>query len=293
MTRRFVAPGKVVVLGEYAVLDGAPALVAAVDMGVSVDVSPSKRRVVTTPTGDSSFVDACLDDLGIASGAWAFGTYNAPPTKTKPGLGGSAAAATVATFAGRAWLGLPTDPATVCEQATRLHHRVQGSGSGVDVAASSFGGMLRFVRGQTPTPVDAPPVVVVWSGNSAKTGPRVHQYNAWSDRTDFVRRSAELTDAYASDPIGTLRSAADLLESMAEQTGIAYRTPALDHIRKAAEAVGGAAKPSGAGGGDCAVAVLPDADALNAFRDALTGADMCILATQLAPGVREVPPGAQ
>ena len=39
------APGKLLLIGEYAVLDGASALVMAVDRQVSVKVSHARRRV--------------------------------------------------------------------------------------------------------------------------------------------------------------------------------------------------------------------------------------------------------
>ena len=45
-----LAPGKLVLVGEYAVLDGAPAIVAAVDRGVRCVLSPGDA--VETPAAD-------------------------------------------------------------------------------------------------------------------------------------------------------------------------------------------------------------------------------------------------
>jgi phosphomevalonate kinase len=52
---------------------------------------------------------------------------------------------------------------------------------------------------------------------------------------------------------------------MGVETGVQYMTPALAGIGKLARDFGGAAKPSGAGGGDCAIALFPDPDATQAF----------------------------
>ena len=75
---------------------------------------------------------------------------------------------------------------------------------------------------------------------------------------------------------------------MADQAGIAYATPALTRIAQIAEAFGGAAKPSGAGGGDCAVALLPDPSARDAFLLAITAGGFGVVSSKLAPGVHEV-----
>lgn len=288
MSRRFVAPGKVVVLGEYAVLDGAPALVAAVDIGVGCTWTPGPTLRTSSPSGDTRFVDAALAACDAPPGHYAFDEHNPPSTPSKPGLGGSGAAAVVATLAARSLRGEPSTPADLFHAAFHAHHAVQGSGSGVDVAASAWGGMLRFVIGATPTP--APPVelLVVWSGASAHTGPRVRAYRAWQPRDAFVQRSAELVEGFPSDPPGALREAGRLLHRMAEAAGIAYATPELTAIVALAEAHGGAAKPSGAGGGDCAVVLLPEHSRADFVR-AAERAGYPVLATHLSPGARELP----
>ena len=52
-----VSPGKLVLLGEYAVLDGAPSIVLAIDRGVSCQGWPGGDALhIETPTGDDRFV---------------------------------------------------------------------------------------------------------------------------------------------------------------------------------------------------------------------------------------------
>lgn len=287
MTRTFVAPGKVVVAGEYAVVDGAPAIVAAVDLGVAVDVAPAPVASVHTPHGDSRFVDAALAATAAPPARWVFRDHGGAHLPSKPGLGGSAAATVVAVHAARALADEDLAPQAVFAVADPVHRAVQGSGSGIDVAASTWGGTLRFRRGEVPRPVTDLPLVVVWTGHSAQTGPRVERYQAWSGRSAFVAASTALVEGFDADPMAALREDGALLVAMAAEAGIAYRTPELDRIVALATAHGGAAKPSGAGGGDCAVALLPDAEATAAFVAACTADGLVVLATRTAPGVHE------
>lgn len=288
MIRRFFAPGKVVVVGEYAVVDGAPAVVAAVGIGVGLQWSSSVGRAVRTPHGDSRFVDAALDAADAPAGLYTFSDDGGPALATKPGLGGSAAATVVAVHAARALLGEDTSADAVYALASDVHRAVQGSGSGIDVAASTYGGMVRFQRGQRPTLVAPSRLVVVWTGVSASTGPRVERYLAWADRRAFVERSGELTDLFGVDPQRAVEQDYALLVAMAAEAGIEYRTPALDRIVELAWAFDGAAKPSGAGGGDCAIAVFAEPESESKFVDACAAEGFVVLGTDLSDGVREL-----
>ena len=254
--RTVLAPGKLVLLGEYAVLDGAPALVLAIDRGVRCDITLGGPGVqLETPDGDTRFVAPALSDAPV--GRYRFDAWNPVDLPGKPGFGGSAAACVAACVAaGR--------PAT---DALKIHHAVQGSGSGVDVLASIHGGMGR-AEGGTWTSLTPVVPVVTFAGQSARTGPRVQQYCAWSApmRSRFVDESRSLLDRFEDEPIDTFRAAWRLLVAMAEETGIAYTTPAIERIALEAEAVGGAAKPSGAGGGDCTVALFPSDAARRQFQ---------------------------
>jgi phosphomevalonate kinase len=254
---RFEAPGKIVLLGEYAVLDGCPALAIAVDSGVACDVTPAAERTITTPDGDDRFVRAALDAVQAPAAHYAFTATNPLDLPDKPGFGGSAAAVVAALEAG----GCP--PEQLFAMGYGVHYGVQGSGSGIDVAVAATGGALRFENTRI-TPVELPMPLVVYSGSSARTGPRVEAYEAWRDRRDFVQRSRELVAAFPDDPIPVVQAAWRLLSQMAMAADLPYRTPAIDAIVALAEQHDGAAKPSGAGGGDVVVAWADDADALRA-----------------------------
>ena len=246
------APGKLVVLGEYAVLEGAPALVAAVDRGVRCEVLEGDG--IETP-GDDRFVRAALN--GAPKRRYRFTDWNPVTLADKPGFGGSAAATVAACLAG-------FGPGGLLERALRVHHDVQGSGSGIDVWASVHGGLRAWPHGDAH-PIA--PLCAVYSGQSARTGPRVKRFQAWGarERQAFARESTELLDLPL---IEALAAGYALLKSMSAQAGIDYDTPALARIAALAADHGGAAKPSGAGGGDVAVACIPDPEARVQFERA-------------------------
>src|SRR5262245_28908348 len=143
------APGKLIITGEYAVLDGAPAIVVAVD-----------RRAIAqrnaTPRGSSPFLLAVADEIAARRGASDPAARAALEISvdstafydrmTKLGLG-SSAAVTVAAIA----LALRTDDQDlILEIALAAHARAQGPrgarGSGADIAASVYGGTIVFTR---------------------------------------------------------------------------------------------------------------------------------------------------
>lgn len=177
---RASAPGKLVLLGEYAVLDGAPGLVVAVDRRVEVEVSllaqgPStllapelglvQPQALDSPVGlagrkSSAVVEAALAGAVAAvraRGASASGSA-APlavrtrsaaflaPDGQKLGLGASAAIATATSAAAlRLLLDSPLSPAELLACVVASHRQAQGGvGSGIDVAASCMGGLVAY-----------------------------------------------------------------------------------------------------------------------------------------------------
>ncbi|WP_437642037.1 hypothetical protein [Sorangium sp. So ce854] len=160
------APGKLVLSGAYAVLEGAPALVAAVDRYVLAD--PARPAALVTDE-----VQAAIDAGALDRAVWFDASALRAPAPAgssgaasrKLGLG-SSAAILVATLAARAAAAAATraTEAAATTRATRAaaagqpapawdaralfldalaaHRRAQGGGSGVDVAASVHGGVL-------------------------------------------------------------------------------------------------------------------------------------------------------
>jgi phosphomevalonate kinase len=278
---KITVPGKVVLLGEYAVLDGAPAVVAAVDRGVSCRVEAAGALQVETPH-DDRFVRRALEAVGAPAARYVFSDWNPVNAGLKVGFGGSAAATVAAVVAGT---GGRLDRGDVWRIAHAVHSSVQGGGSGVDVAASVYGGVSRFERGV----VSALPMVnpsIVFTGTSAATAPRVAQYLAWNDRAPFVARMAALVDAFPGDPVAVLREGQVLLRGMAERAGVAYWTEEIDTLTRLADDHGGAAKPGGAGGGDIVVALFPDVDRQASFEAAAASFGFQPVPVVIATGCR-------
>lgn len=138
------APGKIVISGAYAVLRGAPALVAAVDRYVEVDTARDATFIAPEVTlglpliGQPSAQPPYFDASSLRENG------------RKLGLGSSAGicvaslAALVAearTSAGIAWTN-DSLAAELFPLALRAHREAQGGGSGIDVAAACFGGIL-------------------------------------------------------------------------------------------------------------------------------------------------------
>lgn len=308
---RVLAPGKLVLVGEYAVLDGVPAWVLAVDRGVSCEqVDPGGPLDVEVPDGDDRFASPALAAGGVTAGRWRFSSWNPVNEAEKVGFGGSAAAVVAALTAARASLALPHDPAAVTREGIAVHERVQGGGSGIDVAASAFGGILRFTREPGPPGVaprftaephpgltfdeEAPERgleapfrwSVVYSGASAKTGPRVARYLAWDARDGFLKASEAVSAGFVADPLGAIRESRALLAAMTREAGVDWDSPALSAIAALAATFGGAAKPSGAGGGDVAIAVFPDEGSRLAFEAAGAQLGFSVIPAHVAAGAR-------
>jgi len=298
------APGKLFLLGEYAVLDGGAAVVAAVDRHVEVRLRrstatacarisapghcpPFELTAGATPPPELRFACAALEiassrlstpsspgcELEIRSGLEAGAGEG-----VKLGLGGSAAvcAAVVAALHAAAGRDVEGERDEIFAAALTAHHRAQeGVGSGADVAASVYGGLLRFARTAAEAlprvaPLSPPPgwsLHIGWSGRAAATAPLVRRYLALEERgarQEFLAASRASVDAFAAGlAAGRVDAAAvngngEALERLARDCGMPLLTPELERIVALARRAGAGAKVSGAGGGDCAIALTDD-----------------------------------
>ncbi|MEO0602701.1 MAG: hypothetical protein AAF211_14765, partial [Myxococcota bacterium] len=116
------APGKIVVLGEYAVVDGAPAIVRAVDRGVRCTVTSADVRAWSTPTADDRFVARALEEVEAPAAHYAFSDWRPVEATEKVGLGGSAAATVAAVVAAWRVAGRAFGPDEVQMAAHDVHH---------------------------------------------------------------------------------------------------------------------------------------------------------------------------
>jgi len=285
------APGKLVLLGEYAVLEGFPAIVAAVNRRASGQFVPG--RSPESPLVDVA-VRAAKEALGpnrsaLPRGSVLVDTARFSPGGTKLGIGSSAATAAVTVGAVLEMAGLAVADSTdlIFDLASAAHREAQGGlGSGADVAAAVYGGVLHYTRAahgpasirrlpplagvemvvfSTGTPsstVDCLQAVAAFAARSPETHrqllPPIAEAVTRFEAALFAREAAELFAAVSAAHVG--------MEMLGQAAGVPIVTPVLAHAAVVASEVGGAAKPSGAGGGDVGIAFLPDPEAADEFR---------------------------
>ena len=279
------APGKALLCGEYAVLEGAPAVVAAIDRRVSVSWSESSAPM-------SPEVEATLrrarEELGPLPRSVTVDASNLRQGHVKLGLG-SSAAATVATAGascathGRE-LGDSDTLHRVFSIALEGHSSIAPQGSGVDVAASAFGGFLRFTRADDDVeartlkqPADLR-MCLIWTGHAARTSElvgKVHalredsprEYRTCMDRLSELshRFASAFEDGNAADVIAGAASYSSAMGMLGAAAGAPIVDAELGRASALATRFSGSAKPCGAGGGDVAVAFFLDPDAAIGF----------------------------
>ncbi len=300
------APAKLMLYGEHAVVYGVPCVVTAVDLRVRVSVGLRRDDHVTIRTpmlaepfttdidavmrGDAPppaalFVVAALRACWQTTAPCGLDLHTQADFSDSYGLG-SSSAVTVATVKA---LGEATGASLDAQQVFRLSYDAvldaqRGIGSGYDVAAAAFGGTLYYI---TPGDVIEPltreelPLVIGYSGIKAST-------------TEWVRRVAELRARHPALVQHIWRLTQDLVDeargALARRdwaacgrlmninhgllSALGVSTAPLDSLVHAARAAGAyGAKLSGAGGGDCMIA-LADADRRSSVAAALNGSGL-------------------
>ncbi|MFC4128691.1 phosphomevalonate kinase [Nocardia rhizosphaerae] len=213
----------------------------------------------------------------------------------KYGLGSSAAVTVAAVAALGRFHGLALTTMDRYRLAMLATIQVNPRASGGDVAASTWGGWLVYgspdrgavaavveaggleaaLRAPWPglavRPLPAPDAIALhvgWTGEPASTPALVAGLGAKSaadhDRSVFRTESdacvGRLGAAIAADDAVAASAEIDrarvLLQTLDDAEGLGIMTPRLRALCAAGAAVGAAAKPSGAGGGDCGIALL-------------------------------------
>jgi phosphomevalonate kinase len=304
-TTTATAPGKLVLGGEYAVLDGAPAIVAAVQVRASARFGTDPSHVPMEVRSTRRLAEA---ELGVIEGDVVIDVTSLRAGEHKLGVGSSAAAAVACAglIADAHGLAVESCRDRVFDWAFRGHAEVAPRGSGVDVAASTYGGVLKLRRtdaGLDIVPVTTPRELcmsIVFSGVSARTSDLLDLVHAFAERDapaheDAMRRlhegAADFAAAFESgEParvVTAARSYHDAMALLGHLAGAPIVEDRLAWIADAAARHGGAAKPSGAGGGDVAIGFFSSASDQSAFETVCRDRGFAIVeATLGGPGVR-------
>lgn len=253
------ACGKLILLGEHAVVYGHRAIAAAVSRGVTVRLTPRPG-----PTRlESGPCDARLERaLAVALPAEGLGVDVHSELPTGRGMG-SSAALSVALLRARAALDGRT-PAfeELHAQGFALERIFHGDPSGLDHAVAALGGALLYQRGKPPQALEMPshPVVVLDSGAAGDTSAMVAAVAA---RRPGIDPNLEALGALVEAALPVLADAqalgALLSEAQVHLQKIGVSTEQLDDLVRLAMAHGAAgAKLAGAGGGGVVLALTPD-----------------------------------
>ncbi|GAA0502847.1 phosphomevalonate kinase [Salinibacillus aidingensis] len=332
MPIKIKVPGKLMIAGEYAVLEpNQYAIVAAVNRYVYAEITPSNQYKFSLP------------DLGFETVSWVSNSHSIEfsetdeklrfvqntimavkdylneasihlspfhltvtselddPSGKKYGLGSSAAVvvsvvSSILALAQKQTDAFHVNKDLIFKLATLAHVKTQGSGSGADVAASTYGGWLEYSAFQADwlldqmqqtsvralvdqpwpylsirsiNPPDGLRLCTGWTGKAASTGPMIKQLKHGQQEHrniyhTFVEESHEAVKGLVRGfdendlplSLQSLKKNRAILVKLGKEVGMLIETPILASLSELAEQIGGSGKSSGAGGGDCGIAFV-------------------------------------
>ena len=173
------------------------------------------------------------------------------------------------------------------------HRAFQGGGSGLDIATSYFGGIVRFQARQAESTALPPGIrlAFVFTGSSTRTLALVDVFDAWraqpaasSTLDAFLTAAENVADCTGNAQafMARLGQYTDALTALDRHAQIGIFGPGHQHARALASQFGVLYKPCGAGGGDCGVAVATDRDAIDRFFAAAARSDLVPLPAEVA-----------
>jgi len=261
-------------LGEHAVLHGRRALVCAINKRITVSLSKINSRILRI-LSDLGTYEAPLGELidhpdfrfvldAVKQYPMEQGIELKIESEFSSDIGfGSSAAVTVATHA--ALMGNIDDRMELFKRSLATIHRVQGRGSGADVAASVFGGVVAYRADplEIVPLAETFPLTAVYSGSKMKTADVIRYIeerralNPEYYEKIFDRMDASVGEVISDFP--TLGKNLILNQKLMEEMGLCNATLAeIISIFQKLPAPSGVegeipAKISGSGLGDCAI----------------------------------------
>ena len=288
-----IAPGKIFLVGEYAVLDEGCAVLAAISLHAKSQFIP---RLEGMPPMVTELVRRTKVELGEAAAALPPGGVLANTDEFKlgcavGGLGSSAAIAVATVGAVYEALGLAVEERRpeILTLADAGRRAIQGDvGSGADAVAATFGGLVQITRHKDTLPsIDrlAPPadlhLVLFSAGRSISTRqmttglreyarhePVAFEHAMTNLREIAHRFVAEVSAAHATGAVVAAGKYGEELAKLSVAASVPILTEAFTLASGLARQYGGIAKPAGAGGGEIGVALFATPEAADLFKRA-------------------------
>lgn len=305
--QEFAVPGKLMLAGEYAVLQpGGLALAFATGQLVQVvaGAAPEPRLHAF-----DRWFEITAQATGLAQMAWHAGQIAAQRWQLSPevavelrvagqiggqkvGLGTSAAVTVAMLRAVLAAHGQRRSDAEIAQAARDAHASGQGGGSGYDVTAIAHGGVICYRRQPDRAEPLAWPgelaVAALFTGQAAPTADALARRALLQPFLPQIQQAAEeLLVAWRGGAVAPIVAALARCEDASEQAAAAVPgllTPAVWRAKAHCAEHRVQARTSGAGGGDCVLAVGRPRDvqrAADAWRQA-AGAVVAMLPAELA-----------
>ncbi|MDF2857177.1 MAG: phosphomevalonate kinase [Neobacillus sp.] len=343
---RVKVPGKLLIAGEYAILEPKQkAIVVAVNRYITAYIEPSNHNQLILPqlgldhvTWDSgekkvqfnvndprlNFIKSSITIMNqfLKENSFTLQPFRLtikselddPKTGMKYGLG-SSAAVVVAVISAMLSLydkGKDQPLQKVFKLAAIAHLLTQRNGSGVDIAASTFGGWIgyssynpswvlselmrmknltRFIQKPWPNlfisrlhPPESLIVAVGWTKEPAATGPMINKVKEFWDfnlsaYSKFLEKStisvSQMMSSFKEKDCSSAVSSLQLCrQALLQLSKQADVTIETDKLKQLSELAQdfGSGKSSGAGGGDCGIAFLNDERKLTALHKAWNNA---------------------
>jgi mevalonate kinase len=273
------ACGKVILLGEHAVVYGVPALAVGIDRGararaVALGSGPSRLHVRgwdITVRDDQTDHDLARAFRALLDSAQSLGPALEPQSvevdASLPPGGGLGCSAAIGVAIARA-VAPHADSETIQAHATAWEKVFHGNPSGIDAAVAARGGCVLYRRGEPIEPVRVRGPLQLCIGNTgvpSSTKSMVEGVARLRERRrDLVDKSFEGVRALVQNArlaieagdrvaLGRLMDLNQMLLS-----GLLVSTPEVERMCSLARDAGAlGAKLTGAGGGGCVVALVP------------------------------------